>query len=126
MLHIGSFLLVADNSGAKFAKCLRIYGKGSKQIASLGDSVRVTLYKLNHKKKLKKKVLYNAIVISVKKQKRRYDDTFIKFNKNRVVILSETNKFLGTRIYGPICKEIRGGTNELKYKKIISCSSRSI
>lgn len=115
---------IADNSGAKIAKCINVR---IRKAATLGDLIRVTVYKLNSKKKLQKKKLYNGIIISVKNKTRRFDDSFVQFSQNRVLLLSDMKKFLGSRIYGPICKEIRGGNNELRYKKIISCArGRSI
>lgn len=127
MLQIGSHLVRADNSGVKLMKCVRIPGGSFQKTAGLGQLIRVCIKRLDRsKKKVQKKKIYNALVVAVKNRTRRKDGTFVKFDKNRALILSDQNKFLGTRVYGPLCKEIRGGIKEVKYRKIIAYSGGTI
>lgn len=92
----------------------------------MGRILLVSARKVRPKKKIVKKKIYRALLISTKKEQRRKRVTFIKFKDNRVLMLSDQNKFLGTRVYGPICKEMRGGNNELNYKTIISYSRATV
>lgn len=123
MIRIGSHLVRADNSGVKLMKCIRIPGGSFQKVAGLGQLIRVSIKRLDRsKKKVQKKKIYNALIVGLKYKTRRKDGTFVKFDKNRALILSEQNKFMGTRVYGPLCKEIRGGIKEVKYRKIIAYS----
>jgi large subunit ribosomal protein L14 len=86
----------------------------------------VTAKKVKHAKKVVKKKIYRALLISTTKGFRRPKGQTIRFYKNRVLMLSDQNKFLGTRVYGPICREIRGGNKEIKYKQIISYARSTV
>jgi large subunit ribosomal protein L14 len=98
------------------------YYKKKKKIAVLGDQILVAIKKLDIKKKINKKDIYINLIICQKKLKKRKNGTFIKFDQNKSLLLSKTLKFLGTRVYGPIIKEIRTKDTFSQYKKIISYS----
>lgn len=126
-----SKLKVVDNSGAKIAKCIRICVSGIKKVGSVGDLILVTITKRKHQKKIKKNNIYYGLIITVKKCVRRYDGIFIKFTQNRILIFSKNYKFLGTRIYGPIMKEIKihiykDVTKKQRFLKLISYSNAII
>jgi large subunit ribosomal protein L14 len=88
----------------------------------LGYRILITLFRVSRKKKIKKKI-YVGLVITTKMYTKRKDGTFLKFFQNRVLTLSEQLKFLGTRIYGPITREIKKDEKGTLYKKIISYTS---
>ena len=122
MISVESKLRGADNSGAKVLKCIKILGNFKKRYAYNGDVVLVSVKRLDSKKKIKKKNMYFALIISTKWRTRRLDGTFFSSKENRCLLLAKENrKFLGTRVYGFISKEIRSSKENLeRYKKIIS------
>ena len=122
MIYKESILKNADNFGVIWSKCIKIEGKSNVRIARLGDRILISLFRLNRKKKIKKK-LYVALLITTKIYTKRKDGTFLKFFQNRILMLSDQFKFLGTRVYGPITREIRKGEKGTLYKKIISYTS---
>jgi large subunit ribosomal protein L14 len=127
MITTESILKSADNSGAKILKCIKILGNFKKRTASTGEVILVCVKKLDRKKKIKKKNVYLALLISTKRKIRRLDGTFFSSKNNRVLLLSETYKFLGTRVYGFISKEIRSKTRDIeRYKKIISYAKATL
>lgn len=119
-------LTIIDNSGAKKVQCIDVKGSSRQRYARLGTTVLVTAKKIKPRKKIVKKKLYPALIVGTRKEKRRRKGYYVKFSENNVLMLSEQNKFLGTRLYGPICKEIRGGKKEVQYKQIISYSKRTV
>ena len=123
MIYKNSQLKSADNSGAKKIKCISIFRKST---GSLGDIIYVIIQKINIRKKLLKKKLYKALLIGTKCRKKRLNHHFIKFKNNRVLLLDEKFKFLGTRVYGPISKEVRYCLKSSRYKKIISYSQGTV
>ena len=121
MICVESLLKSADNSGAKILKCIKILGNFKKKYAKTGEIVLVCVKKLDRKKKIKKKTKYFAIIISTKRKIRRMDGTLFSSKRNRVLLLSESYKFLGTRVYGFISKEVRSKPKDReRFKKIIS------
>ncbi len=118
--------MVSDNSGGKRVQCIDVKGSSKQKYVFLGKTILVTAKKVKTGKKIVKKKLYSAVIIGTAKKKKRKKGYQIKFDKNRVVLLSDQNKFLGTRIYGPICKEIRGGKKEVVYKQIISYAKTAV
>ena len=125
-----SIVYSADNSGAKFLKCIGVLNKKN-AVAVIGNVVLVTVKKFVHRKKLKKKFIYFGLIVTVKQYTHRIDGSIIKFCSNRVLVFSKQFKFLGTRIYGGISKDIRsklnfGSIDKKKYQKIISYMSLSI
>ena len=122
MIYKETILKNADNLGIIWSKCIKIEGKSNVQIARLGYRILITLFRVSRKKKIKKKI-YVGLVITTKMYTKRKDGTFLKFFQNRVLTLSEQLKFLGTRIYGPITREIKKDEKGTLYKKIISYTS---
>ena len=120
MVQIQSVLKCNDNSGILFVKCLHLINKNKKQKANLGDLIKVSILKKKALKFKKQQKIYYGLVLGLKKKKRRINGIFIKQSKNRVIVLNFNFKLLGTRIYGPICKEIKSNINYLKLKTIIS------
>jgi large subunit ribosomal protein L14 len=123
MIQKESKLYVADNSGAKLIKCIRVLKKSS---ANLGDFVLVVLHIFSKDKKLVKKKKYIGLVISSAYRKVRPNGILLKFSKNRAILFFEKDKFAGTRIYGPLCKEIRNKSLYSRFKKLISYAHRVI
>jgi large subunit ribosomal protein L14 len=126
MISKGSYLNVSDNSGARQVQCIHVLRNSRRRYARTGDIVLVTAKKLKPRKKIVKKKIYRALIISTTKGFRRPKGRTIKFHANRVLMLSDQKKFLGTRVYGPICREIPGGKNEIQYKQIISYSHSTV
>lgn len=131
MIYSESKLAVADNSGAKFVKCVRILSSKNHDVGRVGSILLTRVVKKNHSKKLKKKVLYYGLIIMIKQQVRRCDGTTIKFTDNRVLLFSNTYKFLGSRVYGPLMKEIRlhlhkNKKEKQKYLKIMTYANATI
>jgi large subunit ribosomal protein L14 len=125
MLQKESKLRPSDNSGVRWVKCLRVIGK-SKIFGYVGELLAVVIQKFKLKKKLIKKKIYYGLIISMKTPIYRKDGIILKSSFNRIVLLSrDSSQFLGTRIYGPIYKEIVNITDKKKKKtqkfaKIIS------
>ena len=115
MIIKGSYLIVSDNSGAKKAQCIHVLGNFRRRYARIGNTILVTVKKVKHLKKIRKKQVYKALIISTARRFQRPKGQTLKCNKNRVLLLSHQNKFLGTRVYGPLCREIRGGKKEALY-----------
>ena len=127
MVIIGTKLLIVDNCGAKLAKCIKIIGK-DKKTASIGNIILITLRKFINKKKVKKRVIYIGLIVGIKYWVSRMDGSFIKFFTNRILIFNKQLKFLGTRVYGILLKEVKiKNIKENKYRthfhKIITYSS---
>ena len=106
---------VADNSGAKTVLCIRVLGGTRKRYASLGDTIIVTVKSAMPGTDVKKGTVSRAIVVRTKKENRRADGSYIRFDDNAVVLLNAANEMRGTRIFGPVARELRD-----KNMKIIS------
>lgn len=106
---------VADNSGAKEVLCIRVLGGTRKRYASLGDTVVVTVKSAIPGSDVKKGVVSKAIVVRTRKEVRRADGSYIRFDDNAVVLLNNVGEMRGTRIFGPVARELRD-----KNMKIIS------
>jgi len=126
VLFVGSHLKNADNSGAKLMKMLRVIGNSFKESARLGEMIRVSVSKVEANKKVVRKKLYSALILTLKSKTRRKDGSWISYSDNCAALISEQDKFLGTRVLVPVCKEVRGGKNETQFKKIISSSGRTL
>lgn len=123
MIYVQTKLKCADNSGAKLLRCIRVLGNFKKRKAKVGDLVLVTVIRLDQKKKIKKKSMHLGLIISTKTKIRRLDGSFMSSKHNRSLLFSDSGKFLGTRVYGYLTKEIRSNARNVeKYKKIISYS----
>ena len=115
MIQQESRLKVADNSGAKEVLCIRVLGGSKRRYASVGDKIVVTV-KDSSPGGVKKGLVSNAVIVRTRKEIRRKDGSYIRFDDNAVVLLNANDEPRGTRIFGPVTRELRGD----KYMKIIS------
>ena len=116
MVQQESRLGVADNSGAKEVLCIRVLGGTRKRYASIGDQIVVTVKHALPSGNIKKGAVSRAVVVRTKKEVRRNDGSYIKFDDNAVVLLNQAGEMVGTRIFGPVARELR----EKQYMKIVS------
>lgn len=116
MLQQESRAIVADNSGAKEVLCIRVLGGTRKKYASLGDKVVVTVKHALPSGNVKKGTVSKAVVVRTKKEVKRPDGSYIRFDDNAVVLLTATDELRGTRIFGPVARELR----EKQFMKIVS------
>ena len=116
MIQQESRMTVADNSGAKEVLCIRVLGGTKKHYASIGDKVVVTVKHAIPSGGIKKGAVSKAVVVRTKKEIRRPDGSFIRFDDNAVVLLNAQDELRGTRIFGPVARELR----DKQFMKIIS------
>jgi len=116
MIQQESRLTVADNSGAKEVLCIRVLGGTRKKYASIGDKIVVTVKNALPSGNVKKGTVAKAVVVRTKKEIRRNDGSYIRFDDNAVVLLNNAGEMTGTRIFGPVARELR----EKQYMKIVS------
>ncbi|PIF01942.1 MAG: 50S ribosomal protein L14 [Draconibacterium sp.] len=107
MIQQESRCTVADNSGAREVLCIRVLGGTKKRYASIGDQVVVTVKSAIPSSDIKKGAVSRAIVVRTKKEVRRKDGSYIRFDDNAVVLLNPAGEMRGTRIFGPIARELR-------------------
>ena len=115
MIQQESRLTVADNSGAKEVLCIRVLGGSKKRYATVGDKIVVSVKSALPSGEAKKGTVSKAVVVRTKKEIRRADGSYIRFDDNAVVLLNNVNEVRGTRIFGPVASELRD-----KYMKIVS------
>lgn len=115
MIQQESRLLVADNSGAKEVLTIRVLGGTGKRYASIGDQIVVTVKTAIPSSEVKKGTVTRAVVVRTKKEIRRTDGSYIRFDDNAVVLLNQAGEMRGTRIFGPVARELRDG-----FMKIVS------
>ncbi|MCX2745032.1 MULTISPECIES: 50S ribosomal protein L14 [Cytophagales] len=116
MIQQESRLNVADNSGAKEVLCIRVLGGTGKRYASVGDKIIVTVKSALSSSNLKKGTVSRAVVVRTKKEVRRKDGSYIRFEDNAAVLLNNNDEPRGTRIFGPVARELR----ERQFMKIVS------
>jgi large subunit ribosomal protein L14 len=116
MIQQESRLSVADNSGAKQVLCIRVLGGTAKRYASIGDKIVVTVKDAMPAGNVKKGTVSTAVVVRTKKEVRRQDGSYIRFDDNAVVLLNAGGEMRGTRIFGPVARELR----EKQFMKIVS------
>ena len=116
MIQAQSYLDVADNSGARRVMCIKVLGGSKRRYASVGDIIKVTVKEAIPRGKVKKGQVMNAVVVRTKKGVRRPDGSKIKFDDNAAVILNTQLAPIGTRIFGPVTRELRSE----RFMKIIS------
>lgn len=116
MIQQESKVIVADNSGAKTAKVIRVLGGTKKRYASIGDQVIVSVKTAMPNGNVKKGEVSKAVVVRANKEIRRNDGSYIRFDENACVLLNETGEMRGTRIFGPVARELR----DHKFMKIVS------
>jgi len=115
MIQQESRLSVADNSGAKEVLCIRVLGGTKRRYAGVGDRIVVTVKSAVPSGELKKGTVTKAVIVRTKKEVRRQDGSYIRFDENACVLLNATGEMRGTRIFGPVARELRDG-----YMKIVS------
>ena len=122
MIQENTMLIVADNSGARKALCFRILGGTRKRYARIGDIVIVAVKDAIPGGTVKKSEVCRAVIVRTKKEIRRKDGSLIRFSDNAAVIISENNEPRGTRIFGPVARELR----DKQFMKIISLAPEVI
>ena len=118
MIQQESRLKVADNSGAKEVLCIKVLGGTRRKYASIGDKIVVTVKQATPSGNVKKGTVSKAVIVRTKKEVRRPDGSYIRFDDNAVVLLNNADEIRGTRIFGPVARELR----EKDYMKIVSSS----
>jgi len=116
MIQQESRCVVADNSGAKEVLCIRVLGGTRKKYASLGDKIVVSVKHALPSGNIKKGTVSKAVVVRTSKEVKRSDGSYIRFDDNAVVLLTATDELRGTRIFGPVARELR----EKQFMKIVS------
>ena len=116
MIQMQTEMGVADNSGAKKVECIKVLGGSHRRYAAIGDVIKVSIKEAIPRGKVKRGDVYNAVVVRTKKGVRRPDGSLIRFDSNAAVLLNAAQQPIGTRIFGPVTRELR---NE-KFMKIIS------
>ena len=107
MIQTETMLNVADNSGARKVLCIRVLGGTRKRYAGIGDVVVVAVKEAIPHAKVKKGDIMTAVIVRTKKEMKRMDDTWVKFDENAAVILTPAGEPIGTRIFGPVARELR-------------------
>lgn len=116
MIQMQTELQVADNSGAKRVECIKVLGGSHRRYASIGDVIKVTVKEAAPRGKAKKGSVYNAVVVRTAKGVRRQDGSKVRFDGNAAVLLNANGQPIGTRIFGPVTRELRTE----KFMKIVS------
>lgn len=129
MLQKESKITSSDNTGVRLLKCIHI--NGNKKYGNIGDLINIVVNKFKSKKKLIKKQIYYGLIITTKQNTYRGEGIYLKADCNKVLVLNkETKQFIGTRIYGPVYKEIRqlkdGKKRLLRYEKIVALTKKII
>ena len=116
MIQMQSILVPADNSGAKRLQCIKVLGGSKRKYASVGDIIVVSVKEVMPKAKVKKKDVMRAVIVRTAKEIQRPDGTSIRFDENAAVLLSASGEPVGTRIFGPVARELRAK----RFMKIVS------
>ncbi len=116
MIQMQTVLDVADNSGAKRVQCIKVLGGSHRRYAGVGDIIKVSVKDAIPRGKVKKGDVYDAVVVRTAKGVRRSDGSLIRFDRNAAVLLNKQAQPIGTRIFGPVTRELRGD----KFMKIVS------
>ena len=107
MIQMQSNISVADNSGARNLQCIKVLGGSKKRFATIGDIIIVSIKDAIPKGKVKKGDVYKALIVRTKKDFYRFDGSVIRFDKNAAVLLDKQEEPIGTRIFGPVTRELR-------------------
>ena len=116
MIQDNTDLDVADNSGAKKVRCIKVLGGSKRRYATIGDIIVVSVKEAIPNSKIKKGTVQKAVIVRTAKEVRRADGSYIKFDDNSAVLLSKDKDPIGTRIFGPVARELRAK----KFMKIVS------
>lgn len=116
MIQMKSVLDVADNSGAKRVVCIKVLGGSRRRYATIGDVIKVAVREAIPNSKIAKGTVHDAVIVRTAKEIRREDGSYIRFDDNSAVLIDEQHEPVGTRIFGPVARELRGK----QFMKIIS------
>jgi large subunit ribosomal protein L14 len=116
MIQMQSALMVADNSGAKKVQCIKVLGGSKRRYASVGDIIVVSVKEAIPNSRVKKGSVHKAVVVRTKKELRRQDGSYIRFDENSAVLINNSYEPIGTRIFGPVARELRAK----QFMKIVS------
>lgn len=116
MIQMQSNLSVADNSGARRVQCIKVLGGSKRKTAGIGDVIVVSVKEAIPRGRVKKGEMHQAVIVRTRKDISRPDGTVIRFDRNAAVLITKQGEPIGTRIFGPVTRELRGK----KYMKIIS------
>ncbi len=116
MIQMQTLLAVADNSGAKTVQCIKVLGGSKRRYAGIGDIIKISIKEAIPRGRVKKGDVYDAVIVRTRKGVRRSDGSVIRFDSNAAVLLSPQHEPVGTRIFGPVTRELRSE----KFMKIIS------
>ena len=116
MIQVQTELNVADNTGAKKIECIKVLGGSKRRYASIGDTIVIAVKEAIPKGKVKKGTVHKAVIVRTRKELKRVDGSTIKFDSNAAVLINTQGEPVGTRIFGPVCRELR----MKKQMKIIS------
>ena len=116
MIQVETNLVVADNSGAKKVRCIRVLGGSRRRYATVGDTIVVSVKTAMPKGTVKKGEVSRAVIVRTKKEVRRKDGSYIRFDENAAVLINPQNEPRGTRIFGPVARELR----DRQFMKIVS------
>lgn len=122
MIQMQTVLAAADNSGARRLMCVKVLGGSKRRYAGVGDVIKVTVKEAIPRGKVKKGELYNAVVVRTRKGVRRPDGSVIRFDSNAAVLLNNQLQPIGTRIFGPVTRELRSE----RFMKIVSLAPEVI
>ena len=122
MIQLRTMLTISDNSGARVAQCIKVLGGSGRRYAALGDVVVVAVKDALPGAGVKKGDVAKAVIIRTRKEQRRKDGSYIRFDHNAAVLINEQKEPRGTRIFGPVARELR----EKEYMKIISLAPEVI
>ena len=116
MIQMQTKLDVADNSGARLLQCIKVLGGSKRKTASVGDVIVVSIKEAIPRGRVKKGDVHRAVIVRTSKEVKRNDGTCIRFDKNAAVLVNKSNEPIGTRIFGPVTRELR----VKKFMKIVS------
>ena len=122
MIQMQSNLAVADNSGARKVQCIKVLGGSGRKIAGIGDVIVVSIKEAIPRGRVKKGDIHRAVIVRTAKEIRRNDGSTIRFDTNAAVLITNQNEPIGTRIFGPVTRELRSN----KFMKIISLAPEVI
>ncbi len=122
MIQPESFLKVADNTGAKEIKCIRVLGGSKRKFGNIGDVIVASVRKAAPNGTVKKGEVVKAVIVRTKRGVRRSDGTYVRFDENAAVLIKEDKNPRGTRIFGPVARELR----DKEYMKILSLAPETI
>ncbi|MDR2492948.1 MAG: 50S ribosomal protein L14 [Coriobacteriales bacterium] len=122
MIQVESMLTVADNSGARKVQCIKVLGGSKRRYASLGDVIVCAVKEATPNGNVKKGEVVKCVIVRVKKEVRRKDGSYIKFDQNAAVVIDAQGAPRGTRIFGPVARELR----DKRYMKIVSLAPETL